>query len=324
MFKRLLAALGKNKAEPPPSAASAMDAQQPSSQLIHVRDDKGRQFMLTRESWRDQVLLPNLEKNWDDADALYRLVLTAMEDGFAADVLPAARRQLEIDHIPERAHTLLGIALMEMGKLDEAEAALRAGCAQIGETAALLTNLAKVHAARGDSAASEATLWQAVCQDVDFEPGLMTWLALHGERGGADGYRQAIEKLSTVIGGRRAHLTLARYHLQAGDLASARGLYREVVTDPKTDERDIVTMICDLANNGHVGLVPELVVPVYQPVRHDPVVGLNLLRAFHALRRREEGEALLSTLRSLEHSGIAHHLDHFTQAFAELDAGIAA
>lgn len=112
--------------------------------------------------------------------------------------------------------------------------------------------------------------------------------------------------------------------MQEGDLASARGQYATVLADPQIDGRDFVMIICDLANNGHVELVPDLVVPVYQPLCHDPVAGLNLLRAFHALRRPEDGLALLSTLRSLNNAGIAQHLDHFEQAFAELGNGIAA
>lgn len=71
---------------------------------------------------------------------------------------------------------------MEACKLDEAEVALRAGCAQVGETAALLTNLAKVQAIQGHPAVAEETLWQAIRQNADFDPAVMTWLALYQER----------------------------------------------------------------------------------------------------------------------------------------------
>jgi hypothetical protein len=55
--------------------------------VIRVYDQFGRTVSIGRETWRRDVLLPNLAANRDNPDALYDLVANALNDGFAADVL---------------------------------------------------------------------------------------------------------------------------------------------------------------------------------------------------------------------------------------------
>jgi len=62
----------------------------------------------------------------------------------------AALRGTSADSAPERSHVTLGIVQMNNDQYGLAEATLRAGMAKAGETAILLTNLAKVFGERGD------------------------------------------------------------------------------------------------------------------------------------------------------------------------------
>ncbi|MFS2022012.1 hypothetical protein ACEN88_36325, partial [Massilia sp. CT11-108] len=77
---------------------------------------------------------------------------------------------------PERSHVTHGIVLLESGRHDEAEAVLQAGIRNCGETAALLTNLAKVKHDREDSAGASDLLRRAIRLDPNFEHGLNGWL----------------------------------------------------------------------------------------------------------------------------------------------------
>ncbi len=87
-----------------------------------MHDAYGREFHLTREQWRDTVLDGNLERAWDDPDALGPLIVAAVQDGFRADVLKAAERLHEIDPDRERGACIWGGVLLEEGRLDEAQA----------------------------------------------------------------------------------------------------------------------------------------------------------------------------------------------------------
>lgn len=310
MFKRLLSAMTGNKASP-------------SEELITAHDAYGREVRITRTEWRDKMFLPNLQHHWDDADALYSLIIAGHSDGFAAELLPAATRLLDIDPLPERSHTILGIVQMDNGQLDAAEATLRAGMAKVGESSILLTNLAKVFHDRGEHAQSEQTLWQAVLADPNQESGLMGWLAIQQERGGDAAWLPSLQSAAALPGSWRAQLWIARHYLEQDDVAAARALYAAVLDGGRYDGNALTMMSGDMGNHGQVALIFELIGPVYDEHQHDPMTGLNLLRACEALGQVGQGEALLERMYALGITPLKQHLDQFAQAFQALRADTA-
>jgi hypothetical protein len=48
----------------------------------------------------------------------------------------------------------------------------------------------------------------------------------------------------------------------------------------------------DLGRNGEIALLVELIAPVYDEQRHDPMAGINLLRAYQELGNPDEGKAV--------------------------------
>ncbi|MDP5238206.1 hypothetical protein Q9Q94_01615 [Uliginosibacterium sp. 31-16] len=316
MFKRILSALtGKNES---PAPAPAQPASPSKEELITVYDAYGRELQITRSDWREKMLQPNLELKWDKPDELYTIIVSALNDGFAADLVPAADRLLVIDTIPERSHTIHGIVLMKNGQLDAAEATLRAGMRKVGETSTLLTNLAKVHAESGDEARSHEVLWQAVQADPNQDNGLLWWATIQRDRDGEAGYLQALRTAATLPGSWRAQLWLARHHLEHGEVDQARALYAEVLAGGQYDSSTLMMISGDLGNNGQVPLILELVGPAFDEKKHDPMAGLNLLRAYQHLGKADEGEALLGRMYALGHAPIKQHLNQFAQAFQEM------
>ncbi|WP_075791920.1 tetratricopeptide repeat protein [Massilia putida] len=311
MLQRLLAAFRpRNPAAPAPATHDA----------IAAYDDQGRQVMMPRAEWRDKVLHPQLKQHWNTPDALYGTIQSALSDGFARELMTAAARLVEIDDRPERSHVTHGIVLLESGRPDEAEAVLQAGIRLIGETAALLTNLAKVTHDRGDTAATSDLLRRAVRLDPNFEHALSGWLAVERERAGEAGSLAALREACGMPNSWRARVLLARHHLAAGDLPAAREQYTAVLAAADVDGGALMTMSADLARHGHTGLIVMLVGPVYEPAKHGPQAGFNLLRACLETERVTEGEALLARLRPLAPPSFTRHLDEFQRAFRRLHA----
>jgi tetratricopeptide (TPR) repeat protein len=307
MLSRLLT-LFRSHHPTPAATAATHDA-------ITAYDEGGRQVMIPRAEWRDRILHPKLKQHWNTPDALYNTILTALSDGFALELMTAAAHLVEIDPMPERSHVTHGIVLLESGRLDEAEAVLRAGIRVAGETAALLTNLAKVNHDRGDNAAACDLLRRAVRLDPNFEHGLNGWLAVERGRAGEDAVLSALREACELPGSWRARLMLARHHLETGDLPAARVQYTAVLAAAEVDGSALMTMSSDLGRYGHTGLIITLVGPVYEPAKHGPQAGFHLLRACLETERVAEGEALLARLRPLATPSFMRHLDEFQQAF---------
>jgi tetratricopeptide (TPR) repeat protein len=313
MFRRLLAAFRtRTTAAAPAANPAALD------DAISAYDEHGRQVVMPREEWRDKVLHPQLKQHWDTPDALYGTILTALSDGFAPELMTAAARLVEIDGLPERSHVTHGIVLLESGRHDEAEAVLQAGIRTCGETAALLTNLAKVKHDREDATGASELLRRAIRLDPNFEHGLNGWLAVERARGGEACFLAALQEACTLPGSWRARLLLARHHLAAGDLPAAREQYTAVLAEEHVDGGALMTMASDLGQYGHTGLIVTLVNPVYEPTRHGPQAAFHLLRACLETERVAEGEALLGRLRAVAPAPFTRHLDEFQRAFDQL------
>ncbi|MCG8156752.1 tetratricopeptide repeat protein [Brenneria goodwinii] len=321
MFKRILSALRGKKNSAHAAVSEHANEAEPAAandEPIVAYDAYGREMHITRDEWHDKIFLPTLQQKWDNAGELYNAILSGLNDGFAANLIPAAERLVEIDDIPERSHVILGIVLMKNGRLDDAERALRAGIEKSGATGTLLTNLAKVFAERGEDARADETLWQAMQADPNQDNGLLWWAAIQQEREGEAGYLTALRTVAALPGSWRAQLWLARHHLEHKDVGAARALYAEVLTGGMFDDSALMMISGDLGNNGQIPLIVELVAPVYDEHRHDPMTGINVLRAYQELGNAEEGEKLLARMYSLGFAPIKQHLDGFAQVFQEM------
>jgi len=269
--------------------------------MIRVHDAYGRELFLTREQWRDSVLLGNIEKAWNQPDALYGMILSALNDGFRADIVKAAQHLHDIDPDPVRGTCVWGIVLNEEGRLDEAEAVFKAHVAKHGENGVVLTNLAKIYAKQGDDAKAEAVLWHALELDPNQDNGVGWYEVIHRERGGEEASRAALQRIAALPGSWRAQLWLARKALENRDLAGALDFYRESLSriDP-APAGALMQISGDLGNAGHLVPLLEIVAPRFQATLHGLEVGNNLIKAHLDLGQLDAARAILDQLYALQ------------------------
>jgi hypothetical protein len=77
-------------------AAAAVDPRQDPN-LMQFFDEYGREIFFTREQWRKDILPGNIKNAWNDADALSGLIVSALNDGFAAEVLAAGEQLYRLE-----------------------------------------------------------------------------------------------------------------------------------------------------------------------------------------------------------------------------------
>lgn len=285
--------------------------------LIEVYDEYGRQLFVSKEVWRKDVLPGQLEKDWDDADALYSDIVSALRDEFYKDVLGATARLLEIDTNRERAITIRGITLMKVGKIDQAEDIFQNYMDKNGRSAIILTNLAKVYAERGDDAGSFKILRESLEIDPNMDNAVEWYMAIHNEKGGSAEVKSALRDLAQIDGSWRPQLWLARYALEENDLASALNLYEGILD--LTDDSDALMMISgDLGNNGHIEQILGFVAPVYLPEKHGPNAGRNLLEACKQLGNYELGLQLVHKMRMQNWHPFTQMLIDYSNIFEDM------
>lgn len=302
LFKKLFGKKDQPPATPPPAPPPLPTEADPSKDpnMMRVHDGYGRELFITRQQWRDNVLLGNIQKAWDQPDELYQMIVGALNDGFRSDVIDAARHLYEIDPNPERGACIWGIVLMEENHLEKAEKVFRDFLTQHGETGSILTNLAKVQSSRGETEKAEATLWHALEIDPNQDSSLGWYSAIHHERGGNAAAQEAWLRISRLPGSWRAQIWLARAALQRRDLPQAVSYYRETLDRVFPAPSDALMQISgDLGNAGHLTELLEIVEPRFQPASHGLPVGNNLIKAHIDLGQLDAARAIIDQLYAL-------------------------
>src|SRR5438105_2647801 len=314
-----MALLRRRKKTAEPVTEETPEAAPPEERLT-AYDAYGRAVSLTRDEYRARVLPSAIRKNWDNPPGLYGTIVQGLRDDFAAELLEASERLVNIDPDPERAATARGIVLMKTSDLDGAEEVLRRYHGQHDPSGVILTNLAKVAAERDDHGRAHDLLAEALQVDPNLENGLLWWAALARESGGEEAYIAALDVIAEVPGSWRPQLWIARHRLDEGDLLGAMDLYRAVL-ELAADQSDALLMISgDLGNAGHVDEVFELVLPRYVPERNALSVGFNLLNACVQANHRAEGEALLHRIGLLNAPHARDQVAAFARSLDQLKA----
>ena len=286
---------------------------------IRVFDGFGREMFVTKERWRTGSLPGALKANWDHPDNLYNILAMAMRDGFFADILDAADHLFHIDPNPSRGSTVYGIVLMKVGKLDQAEEVLCSYLKTHGDDGVILTNLAKVQAARNEMQTAEKTLWRALIADPNTDNAFAWHLAIHRERDGEAAVVRELERIAALPGSWRAQLWLARTALDSRDFEKALALYREglshAVRPPPTDM--LMQMSGDLGNRGLLAEALRLVEPEFVPRHHGLLVGNNFIKANLDLGKTNDAAKILEQLYSLQRPDWKEQLSFWDTALAK-------
>jgi tetratricopeptide (TPR) repeat protein len=287
--------------------------------MIRVFDAYGRELFISRDDWRNNVLLANLKKAWDKPDDLYNMIARALNDGFRADIIDATQHLYEIDPIPVRRALIWGIVLREEGRLDEAENVFRTYLQTHGDDGVILTNLAKVESKRNHQPEAEEMLWRAIELDPNQENGLTWYIAIHRERAGEEAAISAMQKVAALPKSWRAQMWLARAALAARNLDQATALYHQALDRAGTPTPgDLLMQLSgDLGNHGHLPELVSMTAPRYDAKFHGIAVGNNLIKANIDLGQIDEARRLLDELYAQNRPDWKQTLTHWDTELAK-------
>jgi len=289
--------------------------------MIKVFDEYGREVFITREQWRENVLLGNLENKRNNPDELYGMLVGALEDGFAADIVSYAEHLQRTDPNPDRGSAILGIVYMQSGRLDDAQRVLEGYTARYGEDGVILTNLAKVFSYRGDDARAESILWHALELDPNQDNGLAWYASIQHERKGEAAALDAYRRVASLPGSWRARLWLARDALQKKDLASAEVMYKEAlaIAEQPVPADLLMQMSGDLGNNGYLAEIIQLTTPYFDPASHGLEAGNNLVKANLELGQLKEAREIVKQLYDQKRPDWKESLHYWDSELAQAD-----
>jgi hypothetical protein len=108
------------------------------SDTIVAYDAYGREYQVTREKWRTEVLPGVIADASSSASALSEVLMMALRDGFHAEVAAAAPQLMRLDGGSEQSVVIYASALWKLGQVEDARGLLRDHARWHGESAYVL------------------------------------------------------------------------------------------------------------------------------------------------------------------------------------------
>jgi tetratricopeptide (TPR) repeat protein len=323
---------GKKKPEPKPAAqpAPAPAAATPvapapvtdssgEADMIRAYDSFGREVRVKRQDWYNNVLVAAVQKEWNDAERLFSLIVQALQDKFFPEMVEPAERLREIDPNKERSATLLAVVYLNVKRLADAERVLNEHVQAEGESGIVLANLAKVYFGQGDEKRALDTIWRALEMDPNQSNGLGWYESLHREKEGTEAGLDALRRVAALPASWRAQTWLARAALQAGQLEKALEYYDESLARAGTPVPGelLMQMSADLGGHGHLQELLRLTEPRFDIALHGLNVGNNLIKANLDTGRIDAARALVDALYAQKRPDWARMLSYWDTEIAK-------
>jgi tetratricopeptide (TPR) repeat protein len=292
------------------------------SQMISYLDEEGQEVSLPREEWKRKVLVKLLQQSWSDSDELYEVIITALEYGFFKAITKAVVRLFDIDENKERAYTVKSIVCMKNNMWADAKSVLEEYIDSYGTTPIILTNLAKIFYQEESIDLAEATLWAALTKDPNQESALELWAAIRDliDEDEEDGYKKALEQIADIKGSWRAQLMLASSALEEDAVDDAINLFKEAMSKSFADQEVLYQVSSSLIKIRLFDEIFDMIVPIYNPQKHGPYTGLNILQAYIDTENHDLGMALFQRLHAVFGPEIQEYLDYFLTKLNKLES----
>lgn len=280
-----------------------------SKNYIKLFDDKGNEYFISRKEYQQNILPGKFEDLKNNPDQLYSFIGLSLDDGFFNECIRPAQQLLKIDSNRERATVVLTIAYMKSGYLDKARKIINHYLKEIGTSGTILTNLAKVYALGGNDLKAERILWEALRTDPNQYNALVWWMAIHYERGGKDERYRSLSKVAELPGSWWAKLYLAREALERGDTKAAIDFYNSIIPFIQDSGDALLTISGDLGKKGLYQIAYDIVHPIYDPVRHGPYAGFNLIQSCIRQKKYEQARLILNGIKQLKRIDLVKYID---------------
>jgi tetratricopeptide (TPR) repeat protein len=261
---------------------------------VEILNAQGQRVSITREQYLTQALPEMLKASDADPERLTQVIMQAVRDGFADNVIAAANRLTVLDkNNIERALTVLAVVQRDSGDLDLAEGTLNELKQRKPDSAAAYVGLGMLQERQGNLDKCEELLWQALQMDCNNPDAVHGYLQTRHRSVGDEAYPAEIEKVMALPGSWRAQMWMARLLLSKDDAAAAAAIYRDKLSGDAVESDALLMAVADLVQNGKHDLIEELIVPRFEPGKHHPHIGMAILQHYHMQKKHVVGEELL-------------------------------
>ncbi|MDO5089852.1 MAG: tetratricopeptide repeat protein, partial [Leptotrichiaceae bacterium] len=251
-------------------------------------DEFGKEQKMSKIEWINQVLKPSIEKNWDDTEELYTIVLDAFSKNIYYEAKDACLRIYSLDNNKERKTNILGIYYIKNKEYDQAIDLYKKYTFYEKPSETIYSNYAKVLEKTGNFEEAEKLYLKALNLNPNSANAFKKYFDIIKKRNIAE-YNTKLQEFAHLEDTWRAKLTFAVKCFKNGDIEKGKELLNLAL---KESEYDSEVMSIASGMYGMNSLFEEFeseILPYFNPEQHGAYTAINILEYYKRSEDFEKG-----------------------------------
>ncbi len=246
---------------------------------ISYYDEFGNEHIVEKKKWVEKKLNPTIRENWNNAEALYPIVLDAFSKEAYEEVQEACFRIYSLDGNKERKTNILGTYYIKTGKYEQAINLYKKYLSTETPTEAIYVNYGKSLEEAERTWEAESVYSRALKLNPNSVIAFRNFFNIVRRKGPKE-YQAQLEKFSQKKGTWRAKLTLATDYFRNGDKEKGNLYIRESLRESNYNTETMAVASGIYSLNQLFEEFEEYVLPFYDPEKHGAYTTLNVLEYY--------------------------------------------
>ena len=280
LFKR-----SSEKKEPKPEVSDHLLNE---NQEISYLDEFGKEQKISKAEWINQVLKPSIEKNWDDVEELYSIVLDSFSKNVYYEAKDACLRIYSLDNNKERKTNILGIYYIKNREYDQAIDLYKKYTFYEKPSEAIYSNYAKVLEKKDNLEEAEKLYLKALNLNPNSSNAFKKYFDIIKKRNIAE-YNAKLEEFAHLEDTWRAKLTLAVKCFKNGELEKGKKLLNTALRESEYDSEVMSIASGVYGMNNLFEEFENEILPHFNPENHGAYTAINILEYYKRAEDFEKG-----------------------------------
>ena len=250
-------------------------------ETVTLISPNGLKNEITKDEWVEKFLKPSLEKNWNNFENLYKIILDAFHNNVINEVKEACFRLYNNDPIRERGTNILGVFYGQNKMYDSAVKVYEKYIETEKESPLIYSNYALMLDEMGEK--DRANNYYK--ESLKLDPNISNVLSILLEKAQVEKenkkYVEIFEEISELPNSWRAKLYLGSIKLKERNVPKANALFTRALEESGQNDEAVSFVSGAYVKEEYYDEVKKIVLPVFNPETHGPYATMNILQMFY-------------------------------------------
>ena len=288
-----------------------------SEKFVKLKDEFDRDVIINKDVWIKDFLRPAIEKNWNNLEVLYSIILDAFNNNVFAEMKDAVMRIYNLDKDRERGTNFLGIYYANCDMNDDAKIIYEKYMETEEPSEIIFSNYAVILEKEGRISEAQKYFWKSIEIHPNMKNSLNKVLEFSKNKSNEEYYKN-LYKISTLPNSWSAKLLKANYEIKLGNIETALVDIKNSLEESDYNSEVVTAALAIYGNNKKYDEIENNILPYFNPVKHGPHATSNVLKYLKISEKYEDALYLIKNVSSLNWNQFTNEFIKYEDEFIQM------